>query len=205
MSIHGRQVVFVDANVWFSRTLRDWIGLLYLVGDTPPFEVRWTEDVFAEVLYHLRKVHPDWRGSRITGIRDRLAGVFEGGRVDDFAIEEPHRGEDPYDAHVHAAAVASGADVLLTFNVSDFESSEDELPYEVLDPDEFLTLLDDVAPDAVAAAVVANARYWIAREGEADLPGRLKAAGCPEFSGRVRRHLLGGAGAVICDTEPPTG
>jgi len=193
----------VDANVWFSRTLRDWIGLLYLVGDTPPFEVRWTEDVLAEVIYHLRKVHPDWRGSRITGIRDRLAGVFEGGRVDDFVVEETYQGKDPYDAHVHAAAVASGADVLLTFNVSDFELGGDELPYEVLHPDEFVALLDDLAPEVVAAAVVANARCWMARDGEVDLPARLKAEGCPMFSQRVRHHLLGRAGAVICDVEPP--
>lgn len=203
MSIHGRQVVFVDANVWFSRTLRDWIGLLYLVGDAPPFEVRWTEDVLAELVYHLRKAHPDWRGSRITGIRDRLAGVFAGGRVDDFVIEETYSAKDRHDAHVHAAAVASGADVLVTFNVTDFEADEDELPYEVLHPDEFLSLLDEVAPEAVAAAVVGNARYWMARDGEVDLPGRLKAAGCPEFGERVRRHLLGRAGVVVCDVEPP--
>lgn len=82
----AHQVVFVDANVWFSRTLRDWIGMLYTTPDEPPFEIRWTEDVLAEVLYHLRRKHPDWDGNRITGIRDRSAGTFEVGRVADFTV-----------------------------------------------------------------------------------------------------------------------
>lgn len=193
MQSPGGQVVFVDANVWFSRTLRDWIGMLYTSPDSAPFEVRWTEDVLAEVLYHLRRKHPDWDGGRITGIRDRIARTFEVGRVDDFHVGDDYMGKDAFDAHVHAAAVACRADILLTTNVADFVWDENESPYEVLTPDEFLLLVDDSAPELVAEAAVQMCTYWVKRTGEANLPKELKDAGCPNFAERVRRHLLANA------------
>ncbi|MBO3089433.1 hypothetical protein [Cellulomonas dongxiuzhuiae] len=44
--------------MWFSRTLRDWLGMLYTVPESPPFVVHWTEDALAELIYHLRKKNP---------------------------------------------------------------------------------------------------------------------------------------------------
>lgn len=186
----GATTVFVDANVWFSRTLRDWIGLLYITPDEPAFVVHWTEDVLAELIYHLRKKHPAWPGERITGIRDQLAGTFEAGRVDSFEIGNTYRGSDPGDAHIHAAAVACGANILVTCNTADFRGDEDAAPYEVMHPDDFLVLVDDSAPHLVAEVVSRMCSYWISRQGGADLPRSLRTAGCSEFAERVRRHLL---------------
>ena len=182
--------VFVDANVWFSRPLRDWIGLLYVTPEEPPFVVRWTEDVLAELLYHLRKKHPEWPGERVSGIRDRLAGTFEAGRVDAFEIDDTYRGPDIGDAHVHAAAVACDAGILLTCNASDFVWDENTSPYEVMHPDDFLVLVDDSAPHLVADVIDQMCAHWLKRQGDADLPKWLRAAGCPRFAERVRRHLL---------------
>ncbi len=64
-----RHAVFVDANVLYSRTQRDWLGLLH--RDTDAFEVFWSEDVITEALYHLRKKHQDWDGGQICGPRLR--------------------------------------------------------------------------------------------------------------------------------------
>lgn len=174
------------------------MGLLYTVAEEPPFEVRWTEDVMAEFLYHLRDQHPDWEGARISTIRDRLVGVFETGRVADFVIDGSYKGKDPHDGHVHAAALAAGADILLTCNAADFVWDENTSPYEVFHPDDFFVLIDDDAPEIVAKAVVSSCKYWMARAGEADLPACLKAAGCPQFAKRVRRHLHGSAGRLVC-------
>jgi predicted nucleic acid-binding protein len=206
VSVRGKTVVFVDSNVWFSRTLRDWLGLLYTIAETPPFEVRWTEDVLAEVIHHLRDKHPDWDGARIAGIRDRVVGMFETGRVTDFVIDGSYEGRDSHDAHIHAAAVACGADVLLTCNVADFVWDENTSPYEVFHPDDFLILVDDVAPGLVAKAVVANCSYWFNKDGEADLPAHLKLAGCPGFAERVRKHLQGSAGRRLAsESKAPRG
>lgn len=45
-----RTRVFLDADVIHSKTLRDWIGLLYTHESLsePPFDVHWSEDVLAE-------------------------------------------------------------------------------------------------------------------------------------------------------------
>jgi len=88
----GPHAVFVDASVWYSRTVRDWIGMLYTIPDAPPFTVFWTEDVMAEVLHGLRRRNPDWSGSRTTAIRDRLASTFEAGRLTDYAVDGTGRG-----------------------------------------------------------------------------------------------------------------
>lgn len=184
--------VFVDANVWYSRTLRDWFGMLYTTPEAPMFVVHWTEDVLAELIYHLRKKNPDWAGGRITRIRDRLAGTFEAGRVDDFSMDSRYAGADPHDAHVHAAAVGCGADVLVTIDSTGFVWDAGTSPYEVMHPDDFFLLVDDSSPGLVAEVVKRMCDHWIRQTGEADLPDRLRTAGCPQFAQRVTSHLQRG-------------
>lgn len=181
--------IFVDSNVWYSRTCRDWLGILRTILDDEPFHVLWSEDVLAEVVYHLRKNHPDWDGRRITGIRDRLAGTFELGRVDHYTIDPSYGGPDPHDAHVHAAALSGRADYLVTFNIQDFQWVGDSSPFEVMHPDTCLQLVNDSHPRHVAAATAAMMRYWFDQRGEADLPSQLRTAGCPAFAESVRKHL----------------
>lgn len=177
--------VFVDANVLYSRTQRDWLALIYLQGQQSPYEVYWSEDVLAEVAYHLRRRHPLWSGRKIATLRDRIAGTFEVGRVTDFEVVAVDGVTDEHDLHVHAAAVSCAADIVLTNNVRDFVGVED---YDVLTPDELFVLVDDSAPDAVAAAAAEQADYW-GRRGTADLAESLVDAGCPGFAERVQGHL----------------
>ena len=163
--------------------------MLYATPDSPPFVVHWTEDVLAELLHHLRKSHPDWAGSRITTIRDQLAGTFEGGRVDQYVIDATYLGADVGDAHVHAAAMACNADVLVTFNVKDFVWDENVSSYEVMHPDDFLVLADDSFPDLIQEVTERMCSHWLERQEEANLPAKLRTAGCPRFADRVRTHL----------------
>jgi predicted nucleic acid-binding protein len=185
----GPYSVFVDTNVWYSRTLRDWFGILYTTPDTPPFVVHWSEDVLAELLANLRKNHPGWSGGQITRIRDLLAGTFEAGRLRDFEIDGSYAGRDEHDAHVHAAALTCRADVLVTTNVLDFEWEENTSPYELMHPDDFLVLVDDSVPTLVATVTEAMCEYWVGKSGTADLPAALRLADCPQFAERVRSHL----------------
>lgn len=178
----------VDSNVWYSRTLRDWIGMLSTREEPPPFFVYWSEDTLAEADYHLRREHPDWSGGTIREIRDRLSRTFEDGRVEDFTIDGTYAGRDLHDGHVHAAAIACQADLLLTENVKDFPH-DDECPYEAIRPDDFLLLVDATAPALVADATVDMCRHWLMRKQDADLPKRLLKANCPQFAERVRDHI----------------
>lgn len=135
MSDVGPSRVFVDSNIWISRTLMDWVCLLFLSSTPPPFYAYWTEDVLGETVYHLRRLHPGWPGQRIALIRDRLAETFGADmRVSHFKIDPLFSGRDKNDAHVHSAALACGATYLLTSNLKDFEGGSDDLPYEAIDP-----------------------------------------------------------------------
>lgn len=180
--------VLVDANVLFSRTSRDWLILLELNGG--PFKVYWTEDILAETLYQLRRKHPTWAGAKITSIRDKIAQSLEGGRVDDFDVDGTSPLKDPDDQHVHAAAIACGAHVVLTCDKGFLDVEEpDELPYEVYTPDDFFVLSDDSSPDVTRSVAGKQVSYFLRRYGSADVCAGLRAAGCPEFAERVRRHL----------------
>jgi predicted nucleic acid-binding protein len=184
--VSGVHRVFVDANVLFSRTLRDWLALLYLQGDRSVFAVFWSEDVLAEVLRNLRREHPDWDGRQIVAVREKIAGTFEVGLVVDFVVDGSYAGGDPHDAHVHAAAVACGADLLLTCDVGHFPETPE---YEAITPDHFFCLVDEAAPMLVREVVRDQARYWGIKRGEADLAGYLARAEAHGFAGRVHRHL----------------
>lgn len=182
--------VFVDADVLYSRTQRDWLCLLYLASESF-FAVYWTEDILAETIARLRDAHPTWSGGTITRIRDRICETFEGGRVDDFQVDDSYAGADSDDRHVHAAAVECAAHILLTndhgFLAGDVDPNT--LPYEVHDPDSFFCLVDDGAPELVDQVTADQLTYWFERNGEADLPRALVDARCPQFAERVRARL----------------
>lgn len=152
--------------------------------------VYWTEDVLAETIYHLRRSHPDWDGAKTTSIRDLIARTFEGGRVDDFKIDDSFPGSDTNDRHVHAAAVACQANFLLTCDKGFFVADQDAdaMPYEVYQPDDFFVVVDDNVPHLVRQVTREQTVYWVKRTGRADLASKLIDAGCPEFAERVRSH-----------------
>lgn len=182
--------VFVDANVLYPRTPRDWLALLQQKSAGQLYTVYWSEDVLAETMYHLRRSNPTWSGGKITRIRDRIAGIFEGGRVEDFLIDGTFPGDDANDQHVHAAAVACNAGYLLTADRGFRHPGvdPDALPYEVCTPDDFFVLVDDNAPQVVADVTRDQAEYWMCRTQRVDLADKLHEAGCPNFARRVRHH-----------------
>jgi len=95
---------------------------------------------------------------------------------------------DPKDRHVLAAAVASAADGIVTFNLRDFAADACDLyDIQVLHPDRFLTALYDLDPETVEAEVTAQARVLqrppVSRS---DLVCMLERAGVASFAARLR-------------------
>lgn len=182
--------VFVDSNVLASRTLRDWIFLLRL--QTPGmFQLHSTPDVIAEAIRAWRRLNPTADGgvgvALDARIRENLDEVLM-----DFRGDIPFAGSDPDDQHVHAAAVWTQADILLTANHRDF-GDPDDLPYEIQTPDEFLVLVDNSSPTLVRAVVREQNDYWQNKRANGHnvkpLDQALVDAGCPEFASRVLAHL----------------
>lgn len=183
--------VLVDANVLFSKTLRDWLFLLRNETRAGMFTVYATEDILAETLHAIRRRYPAAPGHMTKHASDLIRAQLDD-MVADYEVDGSYPGPDKDDAHVHAAAVAARADVILTadsgFTKLDAETAE-LLSYEVHTPDSFFTLIDDASPLKVRAVTEKQLRYFMRRDGEADLTGRLKKSGCPNFAERVRAHL----------------
>ncbi|WP_309886472.1 PIN domain-containing protein [Curtobacterium sp. 320] len=181
------QRVFVDANVLCSRTLRDWTCLLRLRTDGM-FQLHTTEDVLAETIRTLRRKHPTLPGGAVTRLRAAVLGAVDE-LVEDFDATVAYGGSDPDDRHVHAAAEACRAHVLLTDDRG--FASDDAANYEVYRPDDFFVLVDDSAPAAVRDVVRQQTRYWASRPDEKrrGLADALRDAGCPAFAARVESHL----------------
>lgn len=179
------QVVFVDANVLYSRTLRDWLFLLSL-ADPDRLTVFSSEDVLAETVYRYRRNHPDAPGSLIAAIRSTIVSSLSD-IVTDYQIDGSFRSDDIDDRHVHAAALACGADVLLT---DDHGFGAHDRGYDVVRPDPFFVAVDESAPAVVRRVAAQQTKYWTTRRGTARLPEALEAAGCPRFAERVGQHQL---------------
>lgn len=186
------EIVLIDANVLFSRTLRDWVALLHSSPAGEAFEGRWTEDIMAETIRSLRRKYTKLSAGQLAQVRDGIEAAFEGGRVTQYEIDPDFPGNDEFDAHLHSAAVACRATIVLTRNGRDLlppSLDPDELPYEIHTPDEFFMLVDQCAPEIVREVTARQLKYFMRRHEEVDLPDRLRRAEAPRFAARVAEHL----------------
>ncbi|WP_092554493.1 PIN domain-containing protein [Herbiconiux ginsengi] len=184
------QRVFVDSNVLYSRTTRDWLFLLR--NETRDmFQVHSSIDVVVEVVRAVRREKPQLDGAITRSFHDQLINNLDEIQPDYDARVE-FSGADPDDLHVHAAAIAAKADLLLTSDGRDF-GDPDALPYELYEPDAFFVLVDDGAAEMVLRVVMKQVAYW---KGKSDAGRQVKGvvqaledANCPLFAERVGAHL----------------
>jgi predicted nucleic acid-binding protein len=98
---------------------------------------------------------------------------------------------DPKDRHVLAAAVRGHAEVLVTFNKTDFPAQSIE-PHDITvsHPDDFLLDQLDLHPGITMTVLKAQASsYSSPPMAVEDVLGRLAAAGVPKFASEARRHV----------------
>lgn len=182
--------VFVDADVFVSRTTRDWLFMLRL--KTRMFQLHTTPDVIAETLSSWRNINPTANGKRIPELGKKIEDNVDE-VLGDFPGNVDFRGNDVGDLHVKAAADHTRADILLTGNTKDF-GDPDFLSYDLYTPDEFFCLVDDSSPSLVRAVTREQALYWQAEKDKGytvkGLVEMLRAASCPNFARRVQGHLV---------------
>lgn len=152
--------VLYDANVLYPAPLRD---LLVQLALTDLFRARWTDRIHDEWTRNVLENRPDLDAQKLHRVRDLmnqavpdcLATGFEGLIP---SLELP----DPDDRHVFAAAIIAGAQVIVTFNLSDFPARV-LAPYnlEAQHPDEFVSHLMDLGLDSVLGAMkTVRTRLW---------------------------------------------
>lgn len=187
-------MVFVDATALVSRSTRDWLLHIRSASHRGMYVIACSRDVIVEALNTLRNQNPSWPGRMTTELMDGLLAVLD--IIDDFDADVPYAGTDPDDRHVHAAAIACGADFLVTDDNGFKRMSSDATPYEVISADDFLVLVDDSHPQVVAEATRNQLAWWAAQDQKAHLAERLAAAGCPVFADRVAGHIQIQAGTL---------
>ncbi|EMY35213.1 hypothetical protein D477_005591 [Arthrobacter crystallopoietes BAB-32] len=186
----GATRIFLDANVLFSRTLRDWFSLISLNAGIEGISLHWSEDVMSEYQYHIRRKHPGWSEQQIGGWRRRLTESFPDAMIIGYEIDPGLlESNDKFDAHVLAAAAHGSVDYLVTANYSDFEPFSERFEFEIFSPDEMLCLINERRPDAVRAATKRQLSYWAGRPSSKSLTHALVDAGAPAFAHHVKTLL----------------
>ena len=152
-------VVLADANILFSRTLRDYV--LY-AADEGAIEVHWSQQILAEMSRNLRENLGFSHDS--TSRLERLMNDYI-----EYALVEVDPGHlaaveavemDAKDRHVLAAALSADADILLTENTKDFPAEwTAEHGIELLTAGQLLIRLTDRFPDKMRAAHEKTVRY----------------------------------------------
>ncbi|MEV6259523.1 PIN domain-containing protein [Streptomyces sp. NPDC051784] len=186
--------VFVDANVLFPFSVMD--VMLALTEDSI-HEIVWSERLLAEwerVIVREGRRSAGSAAAVVQAVRRFFADCeIEAAAYGHLVDEMP--GDDPDDRHHAAAAVAAGAEALITWNLADFPAGDlAERGVRVIDPDSYLCGLYRDLPQEVVDTVVRlvgekrNPPVTIA-----DAIARLAKAGLPGFADLLARHVAIGA------------
>ena len=141
-----------DACVLYPAPLRD---LLMELALTDLFRAKWTNEIHDEWIRNLLKNRPDLTLERLQITRDKMNLHIQDSLVENYQSLIPLLAlSDQDDRHVLAAAICARADVIITFNLSDFPPESVEIyGIEAQHPDEFISHLIDLAPPLVYKAI----------------------------------------------------
>jgi predicted nucleic acid-binding protein len=179
----------VDTCVLFPNTLRDTVLTLAQDGLFRPL---WSSAILDELKRTvLARGHTD--ATAFARTLALMSSAFEDAEVTGWeslvsGLELP----DNDDRHVLAAALAGGAQSIVTFNLKDFPGDCLRPHFvDAIHPDEFLLDQLDLAPRLVISALARQAARY--RRPPMDLHGLLRAldrSGVTGFTEEVRRLVL---------------
>jgi len=142
----------LDANVLYPFLLRD---LLLSLAQQYLYIPKWSADIEREWSSHLIQDRPDIEPDKIMRISNEMNRSFENAKVRGYKqIENSLQLPDPDDRHVLAAAIVSQSDVIVTFNLKDFDQKElSKHDIEAVHPDIFVTKLIDQSKEQAKTAL----------------------------------------------------
>lgn len=146
--------VFVDTNILFPFSVMD--VMLALTEDSI-HEIVWSERLLAEWERVIVREGRRSAGSA-AAVAQAVRRFFADCEIEVAAyghLVDEMPGDDPDDRHHAAAAVAAGADALITWNLADFPAGDlAERGVQVIDPDSYLCGLYRELPQEVVETVV---------------------------------------------------
>ncbi|POZ49570.1 PIN domain-containing protein [Methylovulum psychrotolerans] len=143
--------VIYDACVLYPAPLRD---LLMHLALTDLFKAQWTDHIHEEWITALLR-REQYDRAVLERTRDLMDTCVRDAKV--FGYEDLIEAlvlPDPNDRHVLAAAIKSGADAIVTFNLKDFPSDIlAKYGIGAIHPDEFIYSQIDLAPATACGAI----------------------------------------------------
>jgi predicted nucleic acid-binding protein len=141
-----------DANILYPAPLRD---LFIRLAQAGLVRARWTEAIHEEWSRNVLKDNPRLSAERLARTRTLMNEAVRDCLVTGYEDLIPSLSlPDPDDRHVLAAAIRASADLIVTYNLTDFPAATlARFDIEALHPDDFLVGLLDLAPGVVCAAV----------------------------------------------------
>ncbi len=143
--------VVYDACVLYPAPLR---SLLMYLALTDLFRAKWTDAIHDEWMRNVLKDYPEIPREKLERTRDLMNAHVRDCLVTGYEdLIEALTLPDPNDRHVLAAAIRSGADVIVTANLADFPADVlEKYGIEAQHPDEFIMHQLDFAPNLVCSA-----------------------------------------------------
>lgn len=177
----------LDANVLVPTALCDALLRLAEAGFYRPL---WSDRILLEVEAAVLSFRPDLDPARVQRRTRLIAATFEDASVNSW--EQVSAGldlPDPDDRHVLAAAIAGGAQAIVTFNLTDFPPDRlRDRGIEARHPDDFLLDQLDLFPSRTLEVLVQQAADLA--HPPSDLAGvlnSLERCQVPNFVEAVRR------------------
>jgi hypothetical protein len=178
----------IDACVLYSAPVRDLVVRLAQAG---LLQARWTDEIHEEWIRNVLKNNPHLDRARLERTRSLMDAAVRDCLVIGYAdLIESLTLPDADDRHVLAAALRAGANVILTFNLSDFPQAT-LVPHgvEARHPDHLFAELLDADTDGFCAAV------RLQRQGLKNPPVsvealllKLETVGLPQTAADLRQH-----------------
>jgi predicted nucleic acid-binding protein len=144
-------MAIIDACVLYSAPLRD---LIVRLAQASLIQARWTDDIHNEWMRNVLKNNPKLSRERLERTRFLMDGAVRDCLVTGYAALVPLLTlPDPDDRHVLAAAIHGEAELIVTFNLSDFpREALARYGVDVRHPDEVISELFDAAVDEFCEA-----------------------------------------------------
>jgi hypothetical protein len=169
---------------------------LLRVARTGQFRARLTDEILDECFKSILRERPDLRIASLNRTRQLIVEAVPDLVVRNYSrliggLELP----DPNDRHVLAAAIRSGAQTIVTFNLKDFPEAT-LAGYDIVarHPDEFMLELLDASPAVVLTVLNEQTEALRAPPMTVDqVLARLEAGGMKGFVARVRTLRAGPA------------
>lgn len=149
--------VVYDACVLYPAPLRD---LLMHLALSDLYRARWSDMIHDEWTRNVLANRPDLTQDQLNRTRQLMNAHVRDSLVTGFEYLIPSISlPDPDDRHVAAAAIHSGASLIVTFNLKDFPADAlKSYNLEAQHPDDFIVDLLDLHPAGVLEAAASHRR-----------------------------------------------